>query len=352
MQPSDRLSDALFALLRSGLSERPLMPEEIPAVASLNAGDWGQLAHLAEKQSIRGVIYRAFTHLPKDVHVPGEVVFGMMARAEEISLGNRQKNAVSARLTARFEDAGLTPRIMKGSTVALFYPHPELRESGDIDFFFPKGQVEAACECLTEPYTASDGSIHSREDGIDIDLHDSYFDLPERPKRLPAPGTPEATLLMLSAHILKHAVGTGVGLRQLCDMAMACRGLVGQYDPADLWELFRRTRTLRWNRLLFSFLTQYLGLPETATVVAGMKTSGGRVSTAPLLHIVQEGGHFGHYADTRQAALMKGGFRRKLHTLGRFLRRLPFSLRYAPRTTFSTLWTLLRGNLHHPSFPD
>ena len=138
MQPSDRLSDALFALLRSGLSERPLMPEEIPAVASLNAGDWGQLAHLAEKQSIRGVIYRALTHLPKDVHVPGEVVFGMMARAEEISLGNRQKNAVSARLTARFEDAGLTPRIMKGSTVALFYPHPELRESGDIDFFFPK----------------------------------------------------------------------------------------------------------------------------------------------------------------------------------------------------------------------
>ena len=342
MQGADRYFGALFALLRSGLEERPLTDAELPAVAALNADDWVQLARLAEEQSVRGLVYRALTHLPESVQVPGDIVFGLMARAEEIRLRNRKKEAVAARLMARFQAAGLTPQILKGSSVAAFYPIPALRESGDIDFYFPEGQLMRARACLQTPESASDGSLHTRVDGVEIDLHDRYFDLPDAAEKLPAPGTPEATLLMLSAHILKHAAGPGVGLRPLCDMAMACRSLAGRYDPADLWELFRRTGILRWNLLLFSFLTEYLGLDEATVSAAGYWK---RVNTSPLLRIILQGGHFGHYARSRQAALGKGGLRRKFDTFSRFLRRLPFSLRYAPRATFSTLRTLLKGNL-------
>ena len=153
---------------------------------------------------------------------------------------------------------------------------------------------------------------------------------------------------MLSAHILKHAIGAGVGIRQCCDLTMALQALRGQYDPAALRDLFRRTSTLRWNRLLFSFLADHLGLADDS----GFPFADERVSSEPLLRIVLEGGNFGHYAEARNSAIKAGAGgdpvatrRRKRNTLGRFLHRLPFSLRYAPRETLATMLSLARGNL-------
>ena len=329
---------AFFALLRSGFYERTLSPEELPLVASLSATDWMGLARLARQQAVPGLIYQAITLLPKSVSVPGDAVLSLMARAQEIAHRNRFKADVTERLMARFAEQGLTPLIMKGATVAAYYARPELRESGDIDFYFPPEQLERASACLTEPHLDPEGSIHSKEEGVDIDLHDRYFDLHCAIRKLPKPGTPEATLLMLSAHILKHAIGTGVGIRQCCDMTAAYRALKDDIDPAALKQLFTQTGTLRWNRLLFSFLAEWLEMDEQIFAEE-------HVSSTPLLQIILEGGNFGHYAITRQTALNASDRQRKRDTLRRFLRRLPFSLRYAPRETFARIGSLIRGNL-------
>lgn len=334
---------AFFALLRSGFYERALTSEELPLVVSLSASDWMNLTRLARQQAVPGLIYRAFTLLPRNVQVPGDAVLSLMARSEEITHRNRVKAEVTSRLMARFSEQGLTPLVMKGATVAAYYARPELRESGDIDFCFPEGQLKAAAKCLTAPTVTPDG-ITSKEEGVDIDLHDRYFDLHCRASVLPEPGTPEATLLMLSAHILKHAIGTGVGIRQCCDMAAAYRALKDEIDPASLQKLFKQTGTLRWNRLLFSFLADWLGLEEDV-FSEGQLFAGARVSSTPLLQIILEGGNFGHYAATRQAALGANNRQRKRDTFSRFLHRLPFSLRYAPRETFARIFSLLRGNL-------
>jgi hypothetical protein len=328
---------AFFALLRSGFYELAVTPEELSVVASLSASDWMNLTRLARQQAVPGLIYRAFTLLPRDVQVPGDAVLSLMARSEEIAHRNRVKAGVTERLIARFSEQGLTPLVMKGATVAAYYAQPELRESGDIDFYFPKGQLKAAAECLTAPTVTPDG-ITGKEEGVDIDLHDRYFDLHCATRKLPKPGTSEATLLMLSAHIMKHAIGTGIGIRQCCDVAAAYRALKDDVKPDELKALFRNTGTLRWNRLLFSFLTEWLGLDEQVFAED-------RVSSTPLLQIILEGGNFGHYAATRQVALGASNRQRKRDTFRRFLRRLPFSLRYAPRETIFRIGDLLRGNL-------
>ena len=138
-------------------------------------------------------------------------------------------------------------------------------------------------------------------------------------------------------------------MRQLCDMAMAWQALGGKCDPDALKALFRRTGTLRWNRLLFAFLRTVLDVPSPLFADE-------RAESGPLLKIVLEGGNFGHYTAARSDALSAacsgeaaGIRRRKRNTLTRFLRRLPFSLRYAPRETFATMWTLARGNLQSDS---
>ena len=345
---SSPLINAFFSLLRSGLYERPLLVEELPAVAALDEADWKDLVALTRRQTVPGLIYRALTHLPDTLSVSSDIVLTLMSIAGGVEQENRHKAVVRGQLLAEYEGAGLHPVVMKGATVAAFYAHPELRNSGDIDLYFPPDEFDRACRLTGDAHKASDGTVHSRRDDVDLDLHNRYFDLHCPADRLPAVGTPEATILMLSGHILKHAVGAGVGIRQLCDLTMAwCAlgGKAGSIDPAVMREYFRQTGTLRWNRLLFSFLEDYLGLPDSPL-------ANQRVSSEPLLRIILEGGNFGHFATARTAAIKAGtsGSRaatrkRKRNTLSRFLHRLPFSLRYAPRETFATMWNLVRGNL-------
>ncbi len=382
----DPLTTVFFALLRSGLYERPVAAGELPAVAALDETAWAALVQLARQQTVTGLIYRALTHLPQGVKVPGDTVLELMVCAKSIEQENLRKAEVRTKLLDGYTRAGLHPVVMKGATNAAFYAHPELRTSGDIDLYFPPEEFKRASRLLDGWHKASDGTVHLKRGGVDIDLHDRYFDLHCAADRLPEVGTPEATILMLSAHILKHAIGAGVGIRQCCDLTMALQALRGQYDPAALCDIFRRTGTLRWNRLLFSFLADHLGLadegcpepqhglaaddgnpeapydraadngnpkaPHDSAADDSYPLAGERVSSEPLLRIVLEGGNFGHYAEARHSAIKAGAGgdpvatrRRKRNTLGRFLHRLPFSLRYAPRETLATMLSLARGNL-------
>ena len=334
--------DLFLALVRSGLYERPLAAEELASVRAATDADWAAILKVARQQTVLGQLYQALFQLPTDVRPPEAVVTALMSDALRAVRHTYAATKASEDLVERLRAAGLAPVVMKGVSVAAFYRHPEFRTAGDIDIYLPASEIKQAAALLDESAVSPDGSRTGRFEGVAVDLHDRYFDLHCGTRKLPAVGTPEATLLMLSAHILKHAIGPGVGLRQLCDMAMACRGLAGSFDPARLREIFRRTGTLRWNRLLFSFLVERLGLDEQ---IFAQIFGTARVASATLLDIVLEGGNFGHYAATRRDKIAAGAAHRKRDTLRRFLHRLPFSLRFAPRETFATIWTLIRGNL-------
>lgn len=331
-------ADLFLALVRSGLYERPLTADEQGLARQATAAQWAEVVTEARRQTVLGQIYQAVLLLPSDIKLPDPVIATLFSDALRAVRQHYRIATETTAITERFQEAGLSPVVMKGISVARFYPHPEFRALGDIDLYLPKQELPQALPSLEDTSRASDGSLHGRSNSIDIDLHDRYFDLHCASRNLPEIGTPEATLLMLSAHILKHAIGPGVGMRQLCDMAMVCRGLAGSFDPVRLREVFRRTGTLRWNRLLFSFLAEKLEMPDPVF-------TGQHVSPAPLLQVVLEGGNFGHFAAARPKELAAGDRLRKLNTFRRFLRRLPFSLRYAPRETFATIWGLVRGNL-------
>ena len=330
------MNPLFFALLRSGLWEQPLADSELAVAAALGKAEWAVLVEIARRQTVSGLLYRAITHLPADFRIPGDIVIDLMAVAGGLARENQAKAAVTKQLFAECAAAGLYPTVLKGQSVAAYYAYPELRYSGDIDLYFPPEEYSRALTLLGGE-VAPDGSRHIRRSGIDIDIHDRYFDLHCSARKLPAVGTPEATILLLSSHILKHAIGPGVGLRQCCDLAAAWQTLSPSIDPKEMREIFRQTGTIRWNRLLFSFLAEHLGLNETLFADE-------RVSSEPLLRIILEGGNFGHHAEARTEALQADKRKRKRNTLARFLHRLPFSLRYAPRETIATIASLLCGN--------
>ena len=331
-------TDLFLALVRSGLYERPLSADNLSLARRTKPEEWQAFLDAARRQAVLGMLYQALFLLPSEIKPPERFVTELMSDTIRAVRRYYELSSVTESLTNRLLSAGLSPLVMKGTSVASFYQHPEFRIFGDIDLYLPPDEIHRAHALLEERRTSPDGSLLGRVKGIDIDLHDRYFDLHCAARKLPAIGTPEATLLMLSAHILKHAIGPGVGLRQLCDMAMAWKALGEKVDRKSFLHLFRKTGTYRWNRLLFSFLEKELDVTDNPFEEKS-------VSPAPLLKIVYEGGNFGHYASSRHLELAAGGNRRKLHTLRRFIRRLPFSLRFAPRETLATIFSLTRGNL-------
>lgn len=331
-------ADIFLALVRSGLYERPLSAESLSLARNTRPEEWLALLDAARRQAVLGMLYQALFLLPSEIKPPERFVTELMSDTIRGVRRYYEVSSVTESLKNRLISAGLSPIVMKGTSVASFYLHPEFRICGDIDLYLPPDEIHRAQAMLEERRTSPDGSLLGSVKGIDIDLHDRYFDLHCTERKLPAIGTPEATLLMLSAHILKHAIGPGVGLRQLCDMAMAWKALGEKIDRKSLIRLFRQTGTYRWNQLLFSFLEKELDITDNPFEEKS-------VSPTPLLKIVNEGGNFGHYASSRNNALQADTRKRKRNTLKRFIQRLPFSLRYAPRETFATMWTLLRGNL-------
>lgn len=327
------LEQTFFALIKAGLHGEAARLSHEPTLQ-----EWAGLLEMAQRQSIIGLLYRGVSFFPDGYPLPEPVLFRLVAEADRVERRGAALRSVAEGLMERLSSAGLHPILMKGPAVAAFYPEPLQREYGDIDIYLPSEEFLSAPAALEVPFTsAPDGSIHYQWEGVDVDQHRRYFDLHRPPQELPGPGTPEAVLLMLSAHALKHACGTGVGLRQCIDMAVAYERL--KVPQEKLEDIYRRSGTLRWNRLLSAFIEQYLGFQPPF--------GGNGMPPDALLDIVLKGGNFGHHAAGRTAALEGSAFRRKADTAIRFLRKLPFSLRFAPRETISSLFSLARGQGQH-----
>lgn len=325
------VEEALFSLLRQAFG---LIP---PSEPHLSAEQWRQLLAVAREQAVSGWVYLALTGLPEASGVPVDVLDAVMV--DSVKTMQRSVKVSQALEEIRTGVDGVQPIVMKGPSVAVYYPRPELRMSGDLDLYVNKKEQPALLSWLENKgyllFQSPDGAWLGRRDGLYIDLHRSYFDLTLPADHLPPIPSREAEIYMLSLHILKHAMGPGIGLRQVCDLAMALRA--PGYNPQLLKRYFDRNRLGRWNRMLCSFIQNRFGIDS------GMYTK--NVSYKALEGIVLGGGDFGRYGQDRESASASGARLRKMDTGKRLLRRLPFALRYAPLRYFKYVLTLLKGNV-------
>ena len=355
--------DSFLELVRSGLYDK-----KIASFPTLSEGEWGTVLDIARKQTLVGILYSGVENLPPSVIVPENVSLQLMMEASRIKSGSYEVLSVLKEVFSLLKGKGFHPEVLKGPSVARFYPHPELRQSGDLDIFLPAAEFGEAAFVLGDPtFTLPDGSVHYDWKGVDIDLHRNYFDLHVEKDSLPPVPSPYATLVLLSSHILKHCMGPGIGLRQLCDLALAYEALRddkpsqnekesrnGRVSRETLLEYYSKAGILKWNMLLSSFLKEYLGTdgyPFDGGEVNSDKENGRDKDKSPdpdvssLMARILQGGNFGHHEEERETALHKAPLRRKFHTLRMYLKRMPFSLKYVPHEFWEEFKELTVGNL-------
>lgn len=355
--------EGLFALVRCGLWHTGSYPQN---TGSAGEQFWKDVYGMARRQTVTGLVYDAFSVLTEDVLPPDKVLFAWAAAADAVERENRRMNRALAGLLAMFRAGGVDPVLQKGQGVARFYESPMLRECGDIDFYFPdRKDAGKAVELLGEQgvkvENMPDGSCHYTWQGVVVEHHPRLMDIynPFARKllgelerehgfsmvklascdglevRVPSPFL---ELLMLNTHIMKHALGWGIGLRQLCDMALACRGLQGLYESSEMKAVSARLGITRWNRLLHEFMAVRLGLDR-----GYMPYQDYAPDCTRLERIVMRGGNFGLHSRNRDGA--GNIWRRKLYTMRSFLDNAGFSYSCAPKEAFWTFMNLLTGQL-------
>ncbi|OQC00523.1 MAG: hypothetical protein BWX78_01116 [Firmicutes bacterium ADurb.Bin099] len=148
------------------------------------------------------------------------------------------------KLLESFHSNGIPVAVVKGTSVAQYYPKPQLRTMGDIDLLVRPEDYDRAVDCLTKngckEYSSQSEIVTGRHrsfhyDGISIELH-HYFSKKVDEKKARALDNllfnaislkstvlpDEENGLVLLSHIRQH-LEEGIGLRQIIDWFMFVR---------------------------------------------------------------------------------------------------------------------------------
>lgn len=341
-----RTDKALLTLLRSGLWNRP---PDSPELFPLSSDEWQEVFEKSRSHTVSAIVADSLEHLPEN-QLPTEGILASWAvESDRIERLSGKMANVTAGLSEIYKT--LRPVCFKGLECASLYSRPSSRQCGDIDLYFD--DIEASAALARQhgyvPERKADGSFTYTVQGIVVEHHPSYIDLcaPRKRKWLRTldenPGfetgscgmfrpVPALNLLVLYSHVMKHAFGRGVGLRQMCDLARAYYSYDGMYDADELRDMYRKAGLTSWTRMVHSFLTDYLGLGKEFLPYAEP-----HADASEFLERVLLAGNFGRS--------MPGSGQGKCRTLKAFMANALFAARYAPDEYFWQIAQLAGGQL-------
>ena len=123
----NKIENAFFELLRIALGTQEKM------TVALNDAEWKDVAQMAVKQSVLGILFTAVETLPEEQRPYNDLYIDMYKWVDTIEQRNEHMNKLTASVSNRFRKDGFPNCILKGQGVALLYPKPLRRHSGDVD---------------------------------------------------------------------------------------------------------------------------------------------------------------------------------------------------------------------------
>lgn len=234
----------MIRLMRMAVGCEPYEP------MTLSEREWKAVYIQVCQQTLTGVIYCVVNRMSRDVGIPKPLLMEWTLKAEAIRGFNAKMNAEAARLTRWFGERGWKTAILKGQANARLYPHPDERQPGDIDIWVEGGR-ESVLKLLTDEGmmdNKDDVSYHhvhlkKNDSGISVEVHfrpasGNYNPITNRrlqrfleseireseacPEGFNVP-TLRFALIMQMAHIQRHFLSGGIGLRHIMDYYMLMR---------------------------------------------------------------------------------------------------------------------------------
>ena len=312
--------DAFFALLRSGLWEKDVLLSQYEPI------DYKEVHRLAQEQSVVGLVAAGLEHV-SDIKIPKDVALLFAGEALLLEHRNVAMNNFIGRLVDKLEEVHVFPLIVKGQGIAQCYERPLWRACGDVDFLlddsnFFKAQKYLLAVCSSSEPLLKDEmhqefvidswvvEIHGnmptffskKTDAILEQIHNEAISN-NKIKKWFNSGTiinllnPDADVLFVFTHFLKHFFRGGIGLRQICDW---CRLLWTNKEVINSSLLEKRLKAMglmtEW-KAFASLAVNELGCPLDCIPLYSNELRWTRKS-AKIMDFILRTGNFGHNRDT------------------------------------------------------
>ena len=308
--------------------------DNVPACISKIS--WQELLAFAKKQTIVGIYWQGIQRLGNISNKPSEDdVMDWMGNNTKIVRRNVKTDEAVVKLTKLMLDNGIGFFVFKGQTVASYYPTPEMRTSGDVDFYiFKKDWVRAKSLLEKDVKMTDDHSgqhLEFTKDGVPFEMHyhtavfasgskqrywdeliESYFneildhakindvEVPTLPPTLNA--------IYLFVHIYHHFLKEGIALRQFIDWMMFFEAKYDEIVVSELTAKLERLGLLRAFKAFGAILTEVLGMNEKFFPFTLADTDKKYVDK--IMAIVLRYGNFGKYGRKAQ----QSGWKHSLET--------------------------------------
>lgn len=321
------------------------------------------LTQLATQQSLMGLVSQGL--MDSGVRLEREDALNLYALQQNIRRQNRIMDEAVVSFSKEWSEAGIRFSIMKGQTLAAFYPDSGLRQSGDIDFLVHPENWEKAIRYVREVKKKKIEDDNSEKhvewllDGVQYEMHrwltafaypkhHRYWEKIVVPEIWKHPFTidingyevptlsPTYNVLFIFVHIFFHLIIEGIGLRQFCDWAVllnnvqneAIKGRSEKCDsPYEVATLERHLEGIGLRKAftgLGAILTDYLGLPEEKFPFAISQQE--HQDAKALMDDILEKGNFGHNIAYKN----QPGVRHGIEHLGRIFQQSRTFAHYAP----------------------
>lgn len=303
------MDELFYTILRAELWQQPI------GNISLTPQQAKDFIEEAKKQSVAGLFCNSLVH--HDIPIGKEYTLKALAIVKKVTKENKKRNFDVAHFCRFFQRHNIPFVIVKGQSVAALYPHPDLRQSGDIDVFCGQNHfVEAREQIAQKTDLQFDPAIPVKHlafsiDGSKYELHRilSIFSYPPnqqffnekmeealvRHEEIEIDGVkvpvlaPTDSIFFQVVHIFYHIIKEGIGLRQLCDLAIFVHATQERVDFDELQSNLKKIGLEEFFQAIMSILVDQLGLT--------LRISGFTPRTSTLakkiLKDINDGGNFG-----------------------------------------------------------
>ncbi len=350
-----RYEQLFLQLLRSTLWNKPT------DISQLTDEEYEGVMLIAGRQRTEACIGEALVR--GNVRLGREKVAHVMAVIQATERENILMNRQLTFLTEHLCRHDIEYYVVKGQVVGMYYPLPSVRQSGDIDIFFPEGSYTAGTQLAKrlglEAYRGHEKGKHQifLKDGVVFEFHHHLLQLATPWHRrcwesyLKETGQGDVVtingccvrtlplchhLVYVFLHLFFHLITSGVGMRQLCDMAILLRRC---YEKGVDWqEVTTIMESLGCTRAFHAVLAccvLFLGVSVNLPVILQQKDFwwGERI-----FQNIMRGGNFALY----QRRVSSDGLLHRMETAWMIMRRTFDFYPLAPQESLLRVWTITK----------
>jgi hypothetical protein len=278
------VTDDLLVLLKSAILKTE-------ATGLSNQLEWVSIYKSACLNNIAMVIYSSICKLPVHIQPDAKLVDEWRNCAIQAGIHQMKQNIETQKLLNGLAELFIKPIIFKGAALAILYPEPLMRVSGDVDMLVKEEDRSTLIDYLinnsfdlVEEQWNGDVLEYCSKRGLKVEFHFSLWegyhgkrinllesmhiiDHTIRVKWMEGELETldyEAHLIYQIYHLVKHFSLEGIGLRYLADLTLYVNAYLDKLNFISFWEKLQVLGYEDFCTALFTICVNKLGMNEKA----------------------------------------------------------------------------------------